>query len=351
MVSYFDNQHPAHRDKLIFRPEETSRLAEQIKEKSFTTLYSAPGFGKSILVNKALGQLKDEGYPTTVVTLDLFNVTSAQALAGLYVKLFKKYIDDYNKDALLPIRIDLDNVSLSIAVNLPNLLSSVTDINFVVWFKEFQNILQMEEGEKILKLMEKEMASHKDVAYIVTGEQLNKMKDIFEKKKFFYKINCNIPLGPLPKGDCITYLRNGFLLSGKDLEMETADAIYKTAGGYPKVINRLAAMCDSQALGYINKRILRGAVESYYNDNESAYRYTVGNLTANQVNFLKALCDGAQKFSSAEVLKKYRLNSSANVFRLKEALSKKEIVTFDADDRASIIDPMFEHWLKERYFK
>ncbi|MBQ9529171.1 MAG: hypothetical protein IJR73_02310, partial [Bacteroidales bacterium] len=205
--------------------------------------------------------------------------------------------------------------------------------------------------EKILKLMEKEMASHKDVAYIVTGEQLNKMKDIFEKKKFFYKINCNIPLGPLPKGDCITYLRNGFLLSGKDLEMETADAIYKTAGGYPKVINRLAAMCDSQALGYINKRILRGAVESYYNDNESAYRYTVGNLTANQVNFLKAVCDGAQKFSSAEVLKKYRLNSSANVFRLKEALSKKEIVTFDADDRASIIDPMFEHWLKERYFK
>ena len=90
---------------------------------------------------------------------------------------------------------------------------------------------------------------------------------------------------------------------------------------------------------------------SYYNDNESAYRFTGGNLTANQINFLKAVCDGAQKFSSAEVLKKYRLNSSANVFRLKEALSKKEIITFDADDRASMIDPMFEHWLKERYFK
>ena len=66
---------------------------------------------------------------------------------------------------------------------------------------------------------------------------------------------------------------------------------------------------------------------------------------------MKAVCDGARKFSSAEVLKKYRLNSSANVFRLKEALAKKEIVTFDADDRASMIDPMFENWLKERYFK
>ena len=351
MVSYFDSLHPAHRDKLIFRPEETNQLARQIQEKKFTTLYAAPGFGKSILINKALLQLKEKGYPTAVVTLDLFNITGAEALAKLYANAFKKYVLDYNKEALLPITLDLGKVSLPTAINLPNLLSSVTDINFVVYFKEFQNILAMEGGDQILKLMERELEKHKDVAYIVTGEQLHKMKEIFEKQKFFYRINNNIPLGPLPKGDCITYLRNGFLLSGKDLEMETAEAIYKTSGGYPEIINRVAAMCDAQAPGYINKRILRGAVDTYFNDHEAAYRYLVSNLTANQVNFLKAVCDGVSKFSSADILKKYRLNSSANVFRLKEALSKKEIVTFDADDKASVIDPMFENWLKERYFK
>ncbi len=351
MVSYFDSLHPAHRDKLIFRPEETNQLARQIKERKFTTLYAAPGFGKSILVNKALSLLREQGHPTAVVMLDLFNITCTQALAKLYAGAFKRYVDDYNKEALLPISIDFGNVSLPLAINLPNLLASVTDINFVVYFKEFQNILEMDDGEMVLKLMEKEFEGHRDVAYIVTGEQTNKMKSIFEKRKFFYRINCNIPLGPLPKKDCVTYLRNGFLLSGKDLEAETADAIYKTAGGYPKIINRLAALCDAQALGYINKRILRGAVETYFNDNEAAYRFVVSNLTANQINFLKAVCDGVAKFSSAEILKKYRLNSSANVFRLKEALSRKEIVTFDADDRASVIDPMFEHWLKERYFK
>ncbi|MBQ9530314.1 MAG: hypothetical protein IJR73_08165, partial [Bacteroidales bacterium] len=80
------------------------------------------------------------------------------------------------------------------------------------------------------------------------------------------------------------------------------------------------------------------------------YRYTVSNLTQNQLNFLRAVCDGITKFSSSEVLAKYNLNSSANVFRLKEALSKKEIVTFDFEDKASVIDPMFEQWLKKRYF-
>lgn len=350
MVSYFDSQHPAHRDKLILRPEETGQLARQIKEKKFTTLYAAPGYGKSILVNKALRQLKDENYPVTLITLDLFNITSGAALADLYINAFKKHVDEYNRDALLPIRIDFENVSTQLAINLPNLLSSVTDIHFVVFFKEFQNILRFEDGESVLKMMERELAGHKDVAYIVTGEQVNLMKEIFERQKFFYKINSHIELGPLEKRASMTYLRNGFLLCGKDLEEETGEAIYLTARGYPEIMNRLAAICDSLAIGYINKRILRSAVDAYFHDCEAQYRYTMSSLTDNQVNFLRAVCEGVQKFSSAQVLKKYKLNSSANVFRLKEALRKKEIVTFDSQDHASLIDPMFELWLKRRYF-
>ena len=350
MVSYFDSQHTAQGDKFISRNSTATLLADQIKQKKFSTIYAAPGYGKKTLVDKALRILREESYPVTVITLDLFNISSTAALVKAYVNAFKKHVEDYNRDALLPIRIDFDNVSPAVAVNLPNLLSSVTDIHFAVYFKEFQNILNFDGGEKLLKIMEKEFLNHKDTAYIVTGEQVNLMKEIFEKKKFFYSINCNIALEPLEKRDSILYLRNGFLRSGKDLEEETGEALYLTAKGYPLVMNKLAAICDAMAIGYINKRILRGAVEAYLNDQEPAYRYIMSNLTDNQVNFLKAVCDGAQKFSSSEVLKKYHLNSSANVFRLKEALSKKEIVTFDAEDRASLIDPMFEQWLQKRYF-
>lgn len=350
MVSYFDSQHPAHRDKLILRPDEIGLLASGIKEKKFITLFAPPGYGKKILLNKAFAQLKEESYPVTVVTMDLFNINSSSALAALYVKAFKHHVEEYNRDALLPIRIDFDNVSTALAINLPNLLSSVTDIHFVVYFKEFQNIYNFEDGEKTLKLMEKELATHKDVAYIVTGEQVNLMKEIFERRKFFYKINNNITLAPLEKSASKAYLRNGFLLCGKDLEDETGEAIYNTAKGHPHIMNRLAELCDALAIGYINKRILRSAIDAYFNESEASYRYTMSNLTENQVNFLLAVCDGVQKFSSADVLKKYKLNSSANVFRLKEAMRKKEIVTFDSDDHASIIDPMFELWLKKRYF-
>ena len=350
MISYFDWQRTAQGDKFISRADTVKHLAAQIKEKKFSTLYAAPGSGKKSVVERAFHSLKAAQYHVSVVTIDLFNITSEAALCAAYAEAFRKPIEVYNRDALFPIRISFENISLQLAINLPNVVTNYTGENFVVYFKEFQNILKMDGGEKILKLMEKEIEKHQ-VAYVVTGEQVNAMKDIFENHKFFYRINCNVPLATLDKRESMLYLRNGFLHSGKDLEEETGEALYLTAKGNPLIMNKLAAICDSLAIGYINKRILRSAVDYYFCDNEALYRSTMSNLTGNQVNFVRAVCDGAQKFSSSEVLKKYKLNSSANVFRLKEALAKKEIVTFDAEDRASVIDPMFENWLKERYFK
>ena len=349
MVSYFDWQRTAQGDKFISRNDASRLLAAQIREKKFSTIYAAPGSGKQSLIERVFHSLKASSYPMTVITLDLFNVTGVQGLCRLYTEAFKKPIEEYNRDALFPIRISTDNISTSLALNLPNVLAGYTGANYVIYFKEFQNILNFEKGEELLKLMERELESHQ-VSYVVTGEQVNAMKNIFEHHKYFYKINCNVPLAPLEKRASMLYLRNGFLHSGKDLEEETGEAIYLTAKGNPLIMNKLAASCDSLSIGYINKRILRSAVDSYFYDYEPQYRFIMSNLTANQVNFMRAVCDGVEKFSSSDVMKKYNLNSSANVFRLKEALSKKEIVTFDSEDRATIIDPMFEQWLKKRYF-
>ena len=73
-------------------------------------------------------------------------------------------------------------------------------------------------------------------------------------------------------------------------------------------------------------------------------------LTTYQVSLLRAVVDGHTKFSTSEVIAKYGLNSSANVRRLKDALCKKEILTFDADDNPHILDPLFEYWVKKYYF-
>lgn len=83
---------------------------------------------------------------------------------------------------------------------------------------------------------------------------------------------------------------------------------------------------------------------------EPAFKSAMNGLTTFQICLLRAVLEGNTRFSSSEVIQKYGLNSSANVRRLKDALCKKEIITFDDKDSPRILDPLFEYWLSKKYF-
>ena len=73
-------------------------------------------------------------------------------------------------------------------------------------------------------------------------------------------------------------------------------------------------------------------------------------LSKHQLRFIKAVLEGVTHFSSADILDKYNLNSSANVNRLKEALTKKEIITFNEYKEAVFIDPLLKLWFANYFF-
>ena len=62
------------------------------------------------------------------------------------------------------------------------------------------------------------------------------------------------------------------------------------------------------------------------------------------------MLDGVIRFSASDVIEKYSLNSSANVRRVKDALKKKEVLTFNDKDEPEILDPLFKYWLEKHYF-
>jgi hypothetical protein len=73
-----------------------------------------------------------------------------------------------------------------------------------------------------------------------------------------------------------------------------------------------------------------------------------GNLTATQLYFLHAIINGETVFGQ-ENLKKYRLGTSANVLRIKNALVSKDVIDITAKN-IEIQDPLFKLWLREDYF-
>ena len=132
--------------------------------------------------------------------------------------------------------------------------------------------------------------------------------------------------------------------------MEEALAICDICGGDLWYVKQLCWFCYSMPAGYINRRIVNQARDMLLSIHIPRFRQTMFDLTSNQVNLLHAIVDGVRKTSSAEMMERYRLNSSAGVARAREALLKKEIITIDGEDEARIIDPLFAFWLRSYYF-
>jgi hypothetical protein len=68
------------------------------------------------------------------------------------------------------------------------------------------------------------------------------------------------------------------------------------------------------------------------------------------LNFLKALCHNVKQLSSSETIRDYKLGTSANVVRMKEALENKEIID-TVGPVIEFIDPLYKTWLLNVYFK
>ena len=147
------------------------------------------------------------------------------------------------------------------------------------------------------------------------------------------------------------FIRKSFLDRGRIVEDDEVDEIYSITSGNIYYIKQLCYFCFNMPIGFVNGTVVKKAGETLLSIYTPWFKQTMLDLTPNQINFIKAVIDGVQKFSSSEILEKYNLNSSANVFRIKDSLKKKEILTFERDDTAQILNPLFEYWLKTKYFR
>jgi len=202
----------------------------------------------------------------------------------------------------------------------------------------------------IHQVKEKMFLSKQNVRYILTGSMVNAMKTIFEERKLFASMTTIIEFPHIERSLIARYVINSFLSYGRVIENAEALEICAISGGKISIVDQLCAVCFSQPAGYINRTIVNQARDRIICRNEPYFRHIMADLTTNQISFLKAVLDGVVKFSSAEIMDTYKLNSSANVFRIKDALKKKEVISFNSDDTPKIQDPLFEYWLKYYYF-
>ncbi|MBQ7222051.1 MAG: hypothetical protein IJS02_01110 [Bacteroidales bacterium] len=330
--------------KLMHQMEQLLRDGENI------AYISAPKTGKKSVIHCAIEELSQEER-IIHTTFDLLSFFSRASFLNKYLETFRKINDTLNESIVLPLTINYNSLSAEEILNLPEIIAKTHDIKIVISFLEFQNIMSFDNCSDFLDEFEKVVTKHTSVKYIFSGSMINRMKYIFEDYKYFFNF-ANIIEVPTPtKKECQQYLEDKFLVVGKEIDKDISDLMYDVCGGHPWYVMHLASICHMITPGYVTKQIVYQSIDRLINIHEIRFRNIISDITANQFNLILAILDNVKRLSSAESMAKYHLNSSAQIARSREALMKKEIITFDKEDRGHIIDPLFEYWLKNYYLQ
>ena len=368
--------------RFIGRKEDCAILANLISQGENVVLWEPAGTGKKSIVHQVLTRMRVSGarfVTGDITSLDIrLNESFIKRLGSAVIRLVASTPDEYahvvtrylqgthfvfdmtaysSTDTILSTNWDLDDDDFRAVLRLPYRLAEERGERMIMIIDEFQNLDLTEDGEKLFKLMEQVMdearlAGNRKFSYIFLGSMYNAMHDIFVKRHFFYRKVERLKLSKGEERDIVEHIIKGFLASGKVVDRDLISGACRLFKCNLFYINHFTSICDSLSKGYIMEPVLLEALETIISIHRSRFISTMNDLTSFQVSLLKAIIDGYTKFSTAEVIRKYSLNSSANVRRLKDALMKKEILTFVGDDeRPVIFDPLFEYWLKNSFFK
>ena len=352
MEMLFPFDKPATGNKLLGRKEEIQAVIDTltVKQKG-VAIYAAPKSGKNTVVREALHRLKTSGWPFRLCEIDFFNVRTLQEFIDCFKRRMLDCYEQMNRDAILPFTVQSDNIPDAKVLDLPSIIARESGATLVVYLKEFQNVISIDEKGFRLEDLVKTWLKQTNVRYIITGSAVNTMKSVFEEKQIFYYLTDVIELKPIPQKSVVDYITSSFLNVGRVIERDDAEEVCRITGCNMWYVKMMCSICYTLPIGYVNRSAILQTRDALLQVFAPQFRRTMLELTPNQINFLRAICEGARRLSSSEILARYHLNSSANVFRLKDAFRNKELVTFDRNDEPQILDPVFEYWLKNKYFK
>lgn len=353
----------------IGRRSEQDQLAGLLSESANVVIYEPPKTGKTSLLRETFLGLRSSGASFRTVDLSLLSVRSVSAFA---VRLASAVIGSYAStpaeiEALCSrygLRFDAESYArggdflafkdsdLRTVLSLPYRLAEEHQEKLYVCVFEFQNILLTEDPDRYLQIFEEVVrkAPRGRCSWVWVGSMVNAMKDIFEQRRFFYRMVERVHLEPISVKDIENYVIRGFLVSGKVIEKDLIRDVCSKLRCNIYYVNHFASICDGLSRGYIMQPVVEESMLSMIAMHEPRFMSMMNGLTNFQVFLLRAILDGETKFSSSDVIAKYGLNSSANVLRLKDALAKKEIVTFLPGGGALVLDPLFEYWLRKYFF-
>ena len=357
------------------REKECAHLAQNFFSLVNTMIISPRRWGKSSLVKKVAQQVMSDSKDIKVCLLDIFNVRSENdfyiKLAQSLVKATSNRWEEWVENAKLflsrltpKLSFSVDNqaeISFGIdweelkknpdeIIDLAETIAKAKGIKIVVCIDEFQNIGNFEESLAFQRKLRAHWQHHQNVAYCLYGSKRHMLLDIFSNADMpFYKFGDIMFLEKIDNKTWGKFIRKRFKETGKSISTKQAEYLAALVENHSYYVQQLAQQAWFRTRTTCSIAIIDDSLQNVKNQLSLLFISLTETISTTQIYFLKALINGETVFGQ-EVLTKYRLGTSANIIRIKEALLSKEIIDITAKN-IEIQDPVFKLWLKEDYFK
>jgi uncharacterized protein len=355
------------------REKETIKLKSNIDAGINTIIVSPRRYGKTSLVRNLIKT--NSNSKTKFVFLDMFNIRteydfynkfSSKIIEATYsgfeekINAIKEFLSQFRPSITMDTGIDNEfDFSLSISgkpieieeiLNLPDKIGKKKKIRIVVCIDEFQNLENFDDPLGFQKVCRSYWQNHKNACYILFGSKQNMLTDIFQKRQApFYRFGEFISLERIEKQYLAPFIVTKFTESGKSISNKMAEKIVDLVENHPYYAQQLSFIIWNKTIHEVDDEIFETAKESLLDQNTMFYQNDAESLSNSQISFLHATIEKEERINSVKALQKYRLNSSSNISRVKKALVKKEIIEVSGN-KILFYDPIFELWLRERYF-
>ena len=358
-------------DNFTDREKETQRLLLNFTHGVNTILISPRRWGKTSLVKKVaqLAQTKTR----KIVYLDIFSCRTESEFYRLFAtsvlkqtsskwdewventKQFLAHINpkisigtDPMNDFSISFEYSMQDNAGNDILQLPEKIAIEKGIQIVICIDEFQQISDFEDSKTFQKKLRTVWQLQQHVSYCLFGSKKHLMNELFEKKNLpFYKFGDAIYLTKIETKYWIEYICKRFENTGKHISPELAKEICRLVDNHSSYVQQLAWLRWIRTTDIATEEQLTHALEDLLDQNNILFQSETENLSAYQMNFLKAVIDGIHsKFSSKEIILKYNLGTSANIVRLKSALLQKELIETDGKE-IILADPVFGVWFKK----
>lgn len=356
------------------RTEDAKRLSANLTHGINTVLISPRRWGKTSLVKKVMGEMDNR--EIIPVFIDVFQCKSEyefyHAFATAVVRQTSSKLDEwvetvkmflanispkfsFGSDPMNDFTLSFewspkDDTELDI-LQLPEKIAQKKGVRIVVCIDEFQQVADFSDSLKFQKKLRSVWQHQQNVTYCMFGSKKHLMENIFNDKGMpFYKFGDMMFLKKIPTDEWVAFICAKFRETGKVISEEQATRICEATENLSSYVQHLAWVVWYKSDKVVANKDVSDAIDDLLEQNKVFFQREVEQLSEHQLNFLRALANGVTSgFSRKEVIKKYRLESSANIQSVKKALLKKDLIDIDGQE-LSFNDSLFKLWLKRQQF-